>query len=266
MKQPSFTFDGGFIMVPTERFQEGVEWYKQHMGWELIDTAFSPVGMKAFFRLPAGGQVNLKSFELDHEHFTPEGYEEGHVRFCFRTANLEEAAAYFRGEGIDCSDPVLLPDGHYAADLTAFAGIRLTLVEDREYEGKYPGSRAISYASKPLWLGVRDLEASAEWYGRILGLKRAEISFHNQGFSLLGEQDGGWDYVWLEQIRQTGPVVRSNPGARMYFVIRDRDAFFDTRRWLIEQGVEATEPVGDRWTGFHFHDPDGNRLNVWNYY
>ncbi|MDF2815238.1 MAG: hypothetical protein K0Q81_1438 [Paenibacillus sp.] len=266
MKESHFSFDGGFIMVPTDRFLEGVEWYRKYMGWELIDTAFSPVGMKAFFRLPAGGQVNLKSFELEHEHFTPEGYEEGHVRFCFRTANLEETIAYFRGEGIFCTEPVLMPDNRYATDLIAFAGVRLTLVEDRDFEGRYTDARIIRYASKPLWLGVRDLEAATNWYVRFLGLKRSEISYADQGYALLGERDGSWDYVWLEQLPHTEGIVRANPGARLYFVIPEREAFFDKHRWLLEQGIEATEPVGERWMGFHFHDPDGNRLNVWTYY
>ncbi|WP_166239044.1 VOC family protein [Paenibacillus turpanensis] len=262
--EPNFIFDGGFIMVPTDRFEEGVEWYKKHMGWELIDTARTPVGMKAFFRLPAGGQVNLKSFELQHEHFTPDDYEEGNVRFCFRTANLEQAIAYFQAEGIACSEPVEMPDGGKNVDITAFAGVRLTLSEDREFEGKHPDSRVIGYAPRPLWIGVKDLEAAAEWYSRMVGLQRVDTSYDEQGFVLLG--DGEWDFVWLQQLPKEQPVVKANPGARLYFLIPERQAFLDTNQWLAQQGVEVCQPVGGRWMGYHLHDPDGNRLNVWSYY
>jgi len=263
---PKFEFDGGFIMVPSERFDEGVEWYRKHMGWELIDTALSPVGRKAFFRLPGGGQANLKSFEMEHEHFTPQNYEEGHTRFCFRTANLEKALGYFREQGIACSEPFQMPDGTFGADITVFCNVRLTLSEDRQLEGEYPDARVIRYASKPLWLGVRDLNAAVEWYEAVLGLKRSAADYSDQGFALLGESEGDWEYVWLEQLPASAPYAKANPGARLYFVIWDREQFLETERRLREQGIETSEPVGERWTGFHFYDPDGNRLNVWNYY
>jgi len=260
-----FEFDGGFIMVPWNRFDEGVAWYSEHMGWSLIDTANGPVGRKAFFNLPGGGQANLKSFESDLDHFVQDGYAEGNCRFCFRTGNLEQTLAYFREQGVECSEQVALPDGTFAADIQAFADVRLTLSEDRKLDGQYPGVRAIRFGAKPLWLGVRDLEAACSWYETVLGLKRTKNNYSGRGFALMADPQNDWDYVWLEQLPSDTPIVKANPGARLYFVIRDSGEFRETHRLLNESGIETSSIVGERWMGFHFYDPDGNRLNVWNY-
>jgi catechol 2,3-dioxygenase-like lactoylglutathione lyase family enzyme len=260
-----FKFDGGFIMVPWDRFEEAVDWYREHMGWKLKGTADTPVGRKAFFRMPGAGQANLKSFEMDIDHFTMEGYAEGNNRFCFRVANLEQTLTYFQRIGVECSVPVQLPDGTFAADMKAFGGVRLTLSEDRKLEGKYPESRVIRYGAKPLWLGVSDLKASVEWYENILGLVQAKKDYKDRGFALMRDDKDKWDSVWMEQVSSNSSPVKTNPGARLYFVVKGRDNFRDAHKWLKDQGVETSNIVGERWTGFHFFDPDGNRLNVWTY-
>ncbi len=132
---PYFKFDGGFIMVPGDRIEEAVEWYHKHMGWKLKGTADTPVGRKAFFRMPIQGQANLKAFESEIDHFTLTGYEEGNNRFCFRVANLAETLYYFREQGTECTAPILMPDGTFSADIVAFGGVRLTLSEDRKLQG-----------------------------------------------------------------------------------------------------------------------------------
>jgi catechol 2,3-dioxygenase-like lactoylglutathione lyase family enzyme len=263
---PYFKFDGGFIMVPWDQFDEAVEWYREKMGWKLKGTAYTPVGQKAFFRMPDVGQANLKSFESDIDHFTLDGYAEGNCRFCFRTANLAQTLDYFREQDIECSESFEMPDGTLSADIKAFGGVRLTISEDRKFEGKYPESRIIRYAAKPLWIGVSDLETSAEWYGKILGLHRSKKDYGDRGFALLRDDKQKWDYVWLEQVPASSNPVKANPGARMYFQIKKQDDFHEAHRWLGEQGIETSGIVGERWQGFHFHDPDGNRLNVWSYY
>lgn len=266
LSSPYFQFDGGFIMVPWDQFEEAVEWYRVHMGWVLRDTALTPVGKKAFFRMPGRGQANLKSFEMDLDHFSQDGYTEGNCRFCFRTANLDQALAYFRSQNVECSAPVEMPDGTLAADIKAFGGVRMTLSEDRKLEGKYPESRVIQYGTKPLWLGVSDLNASIEWYERILGLKRAKKDYRDRGFALMRDDRDKWDNVWLEQVPASSATVKSNPGARLYFLIKGRENFLQAHHWLQEQGIDTSNIVGpDRWRGFHFFDPDGNRINAWTY-
>lgn len=253
-------------MVPWDRFDEAVEWYRDTMGWRLNGTATGPVGRKAFFKLPGMGQANLKSFESGMDHFTMEDYAEGHCRFCFRTANLEQTLLYFTQQGVEISEPVNMPDGTWAADIQAFGGSRLTLCEDRKLEGKYPDSRIIQYAAKPLWLGVRNLEAATVWYERVLGFAQSDHNFKDRGFVLMRDVKDEWDFAWLEQIPSTSKFVKANPGARLYFQIEERADFEQTHSWLKEQALEVSEIVGERWQGFHFYDPDGNRLNVWNYY
>jgi catechol 2,3-dioxygenase-like lactoylglutathione lyase family enzyme len=261
-----FKFDGGFIMVPWDRFDEAVEWYRDKMGWKLRGTGTGPVGRKAFFKMPGQGQANLKSFETDIDHFTLDGYAEGNSRFCFRTANLEQTLLYFKDQGVESTEPVEMPDGTWAADIIAFGNVRLTLNEDRKLEGKFPESRIIQYALKPLWLGVTDLNVSLEWYERILGLERSKKNFKDRGFALMRDKKQKWDFVWLEEVPSSQSTIKANPGARLYFQIKQQDDLYKTNAWLKEQGIEASDIVGERWKGFHFYDPDGNRLNVWSYY
>lgn len=263
MEIPSFKFDGGFIMVPWDQFDEAVEWYREKMGWKWIGTGDGPVGRKAFFKMPGTGQANLKSFESELDHFTSTEYSEGNCRFCFRTANLERTLEYFDNQGIVCTAPRKMPDATRSADILAFGNVRLSLSEDKKLEGKFPESRVIQYAAKPLWLGVSNLEASMNWYERICGWERSKKNFQDKGFALMRET---WDFVWLEKVNIEQPAKKANPGARLYFRIKKQEDLYKTNEWLKGQGIEVSEIIGERWKGFHFYDPDGNRLNVWSYY
>lgn len=263
METPKFKFDGGFIMVPWDQFDEAVEWYSDKMGWKLIGTGNGPVGRKAFFKMPGSGQANLKSFESELSHFTSEDYFEGNCRFCFRTANLDETLEYFSNQGVKYNAPFKMPDGTRSADIIAFGNVRLTLSEDRKLKGRFPESRVIQYAAKPLWLGVTDLEDSINWYSRICGWESSKKNFQDRGFALMRET---WDFVWLEKVNVERSSKKANPGARLYFRIKKQEDLYRTNEWLKVQGIEVSEIIGERWKGFHFYDPDGNRLNVWSYY
>ncbi len=247
MDTPYFKFDGGFIMVPWNQFEEAVEWYREKMGWKLKGTGTGPVGRKAFFKLPGPGQANLKSFESNIEHFTLEGYAEGNCRFCFRTANLEQTLLYFKQQGVDCSEPLEMPDGTWTADIKAFGGARLTLSEDIKLEGKFPDSRVIQYAAKPLWLGVSNLEAAMEWYEQVLGWVRSKKDFKDKGFALMRDVKQKWDFVWLEEVSSTSGRIKANPGARLYFHIKQQEDFVKTHGWLKAQDIEVSNIVGGRW-------------------
>ena len=259
MEAPYFKFDGGFIMVPWDQFDEAVEWYREKMGWRLKGTAYTPVGRKAFLKMPGPGQANLKTFESEIDHFTLKDYAEGNSRFCFCTANLEQSLEYFEKHGVKITAPIKMPDGTRSADIFAFGNVRLTLCESRRLEGKFPDSRIIQYATKPLRLGVSDLEASVAWYERIFGWERANKSYQDQGFVLMRDKMKKWDFAWIEKLSEGQPAVKANPGARLYFQIKQQEDLYKTNAWLKEQGIETSEIVGERWKGFHFYDPDGNR-------
>ena len=72
MRFTELGWDGGFIMMASDKFEEGIEWYTRHMGWKCTNTFVSNVGKMAFLRHPIRdhfSQVVLKSFESDYEHF-----------------------------------------------------------------------------------------------------------------------------------------------------------------------------------------------------
>lgn len=232
------------------------------MGWRLKGTGHRI----AFFKMPEKGHANLLAFDPYNEHFTPEGTAEGHSRFCFRTANLEQALKYFQEHGVECSEPVSLPDDTLAADIITFGGAKLTLTEDRKLEGRHPESRVLCYGLKPLWLGVTDLMASQEWFEKMLGLKPAKKNYMEQGFALMRDEKCKWDFVWLQKVPAGSHPHRTNPSARFYLQIKKRTNLVEAHRWLIEQGIETSGIVGDQLKCFHFYDPDGNRLNAWSYH
>src|SRR6185437_6281255 len=108
---------------------------------------------------------------------------------------------------------------------------------DKKLEGKFPESRVIQYAAKPLWLGVSDLEASINWYERILGWERSKKNFQDRGFALMRET---WDFVWLEKVNIERPSKKANPGARLYFRIKKQEDLYKTNEYLKGQGIEVS--------------------------
>jgi hypothetical protein len=47
-----FRFDGGFLMVPMEKFDEGVDWFVTHLGWECLYD-------------PDNNRINIWSYKPD---------------------------------------------------------------------------------------------------------------------------------------------------------------------------------------------------------
>lgn len=99
-----YRWDGGFIKVSWDKFEEGVEWYTKHMGWTCLYQVITPVGKEAFLKMPRLGVITLKSFESDMEHFKADNSFEGNMRMGYEITNLGETLNYFDREGIKVTE------------------------------------------------------------------------------------------------------------------------------------------------------------------
>ncbi|WP_053368069.1 VOC family protein [Bacillus sp. FJAT-27245] len=268
-----FRWDGGFIMVPWDRFEDGVTWYTKHMGWTCLDQVVTPVGKKAFLKMPRLGVVTLKSFEAEFEHFKSDSSFEGHTRVGFEVVSLKETLAYFKREGIKVSGMTELPTGQLSFDIFGFDNARMTAVHNPSLEGQFPDARITGFSDVNVRIGVRDVMKAAAWYEENLGLKF--VKQYGSDYAHLQVEDAyDWiqlsevfyDNVWLEQM-EDALFEKANPSVRNYFDIRP-EVFFETYNQLKAKGLEPSEIAGNPntgWAGFHFFDLDGNRINVWSY-
>ncbi|MCH1625809.1 VOC family protein [Ferdinandcohnia quinoae] len=267
-----FRWDGGFIMVSWDGFDEGVEWYTHHFGWTCLDKVITPVGKKAFLQMPKAGVVTLKSFEGDYEHFLNDHGEEGNVRLCFEIGDLERMIDYARLNKIPFSTPITLPNGMKSIDIIGFENARFTVFENPSLKDTYPEAKILGFGEVNTRIGVTNLDHAVEWYTKNLGFIKKEVN-HEMGFAHLQTEDAYdrhvlketfYDNIYLEKIET---AVKGNPSVRTYFDIRP-DEFFDAYNMLIKNGVTPSQIAGDPmkgWGGFHIFDPDGNRINIWSY-
>ncbi|MEZ7173199.1 VOC family protein [Sporosarcina sp. OR05] len=268
----TFRWDGGFIMVSWDKFEEGIEWYTKHMGWTCLDSVVTPVGKKAFLKMPRLGVVTLKSFEGEFEHLKSEGDFEGHTRVGFEVTNLEDALSYFEKEGIKISNMVTLPTGQVSFDIHSFDNARITAVHNRSLEGQFPEARVTGFGDVNVRIGVKDINKAVAWYRENLGVKVVE---QNDNYAHLQVEDAyDWmqlsqvfyDNIWLEKIEGI-TFEKANPSVRNYFDVRPV-LFHETYNQLKDNGLNPSEVAGNPhngWAGFHFFDLDGNRINVWSY-
>ncbi|MFD1738876.1 VOC family protein [Bacillus salitolerans] len=269
----TFRWDGGFIMVSWDHFDEGVDWYTTHFGWSCLDKVITPVGKKAFLKMPRLGVVTLKSFESDFDHFKVRNNEEGYARLCFETIDLEETLAYFEKEGIQVSEMGNLPTGQKSFDILAFENARVTAVYNPSQDGAFTGVRLTGFSDQIcMRIGVTNLDRSIKWYQEHVGFSLVE---RGQQFAHMNVEDAydwnelkqkGYDSILLEEI----PLIeykKSSPSVRTYFDVRP-EYFSNTYEELQSKGMELSEIAGNPqtgWAGFHFYDPDGNQINVWSY-
>ncbi|MDZ5472848.1 VOC family protein [Bacillus sp. 31A1R] len=271
-----YRWDGGFIMVDPDKFDEGVQWYEEVFGWKCVDKITTWMGRKGFMKLPRTGMVTIKSFEGEYEHFlSPE--TEGNVKLVFVTYDLNETLSYLANRKISSTEVHVLPNGQRYCDILAFDNMKLTVVEEQRQndENEYPPSGIIGFGSVNTIIPVMDPKVSAEWYEKHLGFELVELD-EEKGFAhmrtedaydrnVLGEQF--WDYIWLIKSTDKSVEKPNDNKARTYYDIRP-EVFFDEYNLLIQNGIKPSEVAGDPlkgWGGFHFYDPDHNRIDVWSY-
>lgn len=270
-----FRWDGGFIMVSPDKFEEGVQWYQEVLGWKCLDKVMSWVGRKAFMKMPRSGVVTIKSFEGEYDHF--QSIEtEGNVKLGFATYDLDKSLSYLAEKHIPFTEMKELPNGQRYCDVIAFDQTKITLAEEERGEdtAEYPASGIVGFGTVNTIIHVRDPKVSAEWYAKHLGFEIVEVD-PERGFAHMRTEDAYdrnvlneafWDQIWLLQTDEISEKPNDNT-ARTYYDIRP-DVFFKEYNQLIQNGIKPSEIAGDPikgWGGFHFYDPDNNRINVWSY-
>lgn len=265
MKIPIFMFDGGYVMIPWDDFEDAMEWYKTHMGWTFVEQEINHKMKRAAFEMPNGGHANFHTFRDEDEHFSSKGLNEGCSRLCFQVADVKNNLHYFNEHGIRYEELPALPDGTISFDLYAFGNTRLTLSVNSEFDRLYPNSRILSFATIPMRTGVTNVEHAARWYEDTMGMK--VVTIDDQHALLRGNHSyhGDIDLMWLEKTTIVEPPTKSNPHARTYFLVKGAEQFINAHQFLRDKGVETSTIFGNpnHWAAFHFYDPDGNRLNVW---
>ncbi|MFP7335201.1 VOC family protein [Shouchella clausii] len=270
-----YRWDGGFIMVDVEHFDQAVQWYEELLGWKCLDKVTSWVGRKAFMKLPRSGVVTIKSFEGEYDHFQSITTE-GNVKLGFATYDIDETLRYLADKNVAYTDINVLPNGRRYCDIFAFENTKLTIAEEPrgDDQTEYPRSGIVGFGNVNTIIHVRDPKLSAQWYEKHLGFHIVKVD-EAEGFAHLQTEDAYdrnelnqslWDNIWLLQTNHVVEKPNDNK-ARTYYDIRP-EVFFKEYNQLIKNGVKPSQIAGDPingWGGFHIYDPDHNRINVWSY-
>lgn len=260
-------WDGGFIMVNGDHFDDAVKWYTEKFGWTCLNQFEKDLGKMAFMKLPYRDgfcMITLKSFEFDHEHFKASHHDPGHVRFCFEITNLELSLQYFKENGIVTTEPALLPDGRWTFDIYAYEDARLTVIVNQQLEGQYQPGHLVVFGSPATRIGVTDLSQAIQWYTDNLAFQ-LEIRDGNEQFAWMKVQNahapGHYDSILLES--GIVSVEPKNPTVRVYYFLQ-KPEFEQMHQWLTAKDNVYVSPIAGNF-GYHFYDPDGNQINIWTY-
>ncbi|WP_313801884.1 VOC family protein [Cytobacillus sp.] len=270
-----YRWDGGFIMVEPDKFDEAIAWYETILGWKCLDKVTSWVGKKGFMKMPRSGVVTIKSFEGVYDHFQS-SETKGNVKLGFASYDLDETLSYLAENDVAFTEIHALPNGQRYCEVYGFNQTNLTIVEEARGEDRtvYPPSGIVGFGTVNTIIHVRDPRLSAQWYEKHLGFEVVEVDAEN-GYAHMRSEDAYdrnvlnqcfWDNIWLLQTTKIVKKPNDNQ-VRTYYDIRP-DVFFDEYNKLIRNGIKPSEIAGDPingWGGFHIYDLDNNRINVWSY-
>lgn len=118
-------------------------------------------------------------------------------------------------------------------------------------------------------LSVSDVEASADWYQRVLGLQRVRrAEFESRTMIVLREPSSGMIIGLNEHAgRPDGAFDERRPGLdHVGFTVESRQELEDWQARLAELGVEhspVTDSASGSGTALVFRDPDNIQLELW---
>ncbi|GAB6926294.1 hypothetical protein JCM10914A_02770 [Paenibacillus sp. JCM 10914] len=262
---PTLYFDGQFIDVLWDNYDNGIQWFEKYFSWKVIRQENWKVDPRCLegkmTQMDYGTWLvtYLTNSNLPH-HFAKRGSVESNIRLCFRTHDLENMHQALSDDGVRVSPIYDGPKTRYFDLWATPEGIRLTLQED----STVPASVLL-----PSWIrvGVSDLEESVRWYEQMMGMKIMERD-HNHQFVIMAmklnhsEEDSYWV---IEQKPDAAYVGKVDGQVQPICWIKDREEFFKYHQYLIDSGVETSEMGGFITRGlvsFHFYDRDGNRFNI----
>ncbi|MBO9604573.1 MAG: effector binding domain-containing protein [Paenibacillaceae bacterium] len=264
---PDLLYDGADIDVLWDGHDDAVRWYGAHLGWNVRQQeSWKPdprVSQGRMTHLDNGVWLEsvLTSERLPY-HYAERGTVDPHVKWCWRTKHLDSAYDKCKQDGIRVSAIAAGPDARRYFDLWCTAeGARITILED-------PKALLDGFRDAEIRIGVRHLEAAAQWYRQFAGMKLIAL-YPDKGYALLTlgvNHKPGRTHTWLlEQLPADAFQGKVDSVIRPRCFIENRETFFAYHRFLRGSGV----PTGDfggfvqrGYVKFHFYDPDGNRFNV----
>jgi catechol 2,3-dioxygenase-like lactoylglutathione lyase family enzyme len=263
---PDLYYDGGEIDVLWDNHDQAIEWYVNHMGWEVQRKETWKPDQRAIkgrmSHLGYGTWLNsvITSQRLPF-HYAERGSVDPHIRWCWRTRDIQAVHDHFGEKGIRVTDIHPGLDGRRCFDFWATSeGARLTAVEDDKLQDS-------GFKPSLTRIGVRDLRSAKEWYRDHVGMGMLE-DHSDDGYLLMSLKenysDGNSHWI-LEQLPDGAYTGKIDGPIRPLTLVKNRDDFFAYHRYLLDSGVECGEVAGFLTKGrvlFHFYDPDGNRFNV----
>ncbi|MEF3304138.1 VOC family protein [Paenibacillus sp. GYB003] len=264
---PDLYYDGGEIDVLWDNHDPAIDWYVTHMGWEVRRKELwwpdQRIRKGRMTHLGYGTWLNsvITAQRLPF-HYAERGSVDPHIRWCWRTKQLQKTHDRFTANGIRVTDIYTGPDGKSYFDFWATAeGTRLTAEGDDTIRGA-------GFKPSCTRIGVRDLRLAGKWYNEFVGMNMVEDRSED-GYlvmSLLENHSESGRSLWiLEQLAADAYTGQIDGPIRPLTLIKERDSFFAYHRWLTDNGVECGDVGGHLEKGrvlFHFYDPDGNRFNV----
>ncbi|MGH8066736.1 MAG: VOC family protein, partial [Candidatus Entotheonellia bacterium] len=115
-------------------------------------------------------------------------------------------------------------------------------------------------------LRVADIERSKAFYTKLLGFEIVEEDpAHGGVFMSLGEQGHTLDLFQAENPARAEPATPDRVGVHhIAFMVESEKALKDAYFTLEDQGVEVVRAVDHvSQKSIYFHDPDGNRLEIY---
>ncbi|MFE5317895.1 VOC family protein [Paenibacillus sp. NPDC056579] len=261
---PKLTYDGWHIEILWDNHDEAVQWFEQYMGWKARDQFKSGENdwfiMRRQTHLGFGTWIKSYIPKIRPHVLADRTAIEGHVRWCWRTRDLEAVHSDFQKKGIRVTDLYAGPGGHYYFDFWATAeGVRLTAEGDDTIAEDAP-------LFVPSWtrIGVSDLQASIDWYSQYLGMQ-VFATHMKEGYAVMHlalEHHPDDVSTWvLERLPEGAHKECVNSPVRPYVVMHDTQEFQTYHNILLQSGVKVSDMEGNV-SLFHLYDPDGNRFTI----
>ncbi|KRE24902.1 VOC family protein [Paenibacillus sp. Soil522] len=264
---PELFYDGGEIDILWDNHDQAIAWYETFMGWEVKrKESWWPderVQSGKMAHLGYGTWLNsVLTMQQLPFHYAQRGSIDPHIRWCWRTGNLQKSHAFFNESGVRITEIYFGPDGRQYFDFWATTeGTRLTAEADDTIKSN-------GFKPSCTRIGVSDLRLASKWYSEFVGMRLVE-DHSEEGYVLMSLNENhsktGRSIWILEKLPSNSYKGKIDGAIRPLTLIKKREDFFAYHQFLRDNGVECGDVGGFLQKGrvlFHFYDADGNRFNV----